>query len=232
MSVMKNVWIHYPRLELFSSIRSQNSRSSAWSKHCSNQATSRSWADFYRTLYQATAIHELSTWQDLVERDDFCKCIKLASRELNVKEYNLHTNIAISLFHCRAANISILQLGRFSSPIRKIFKITYNFMDKNFKNHEGCQICVSRLSPLPQKKSGAFCRSGSVGSSATVAPKWNFSWTVNLGEWKSMITFSAVQEDSGNSGKKCQERSIHTDCADRLSISFTYNLFYIPWLAI
>ena len=32
----------------------------------------------------------------------------------------------------RAANIHILQSGRFSLPIRKIFYITYNLMDKKF----------------------------------------------------------------------------------------------------
>ena len=52
---------------------------------------------------------------------------------------------------CRAANISILQSGRFSSPIRKISYITYNLMDKKFPESGRLSICVPGLVYFPWK---------------------------------------------------------------------------------
>ena len=52
-------------------------------------------------------------------------CINLISQSVCPRTQKKCTNT-------RAANISILQSGRFSSPIKKIFYITYSLMDKKF----------------------------------------------------------------------------------------------------
>ena len=50
-----------------------------------------------------------------------------------------------------AANISILQSGRFSSPIRKIFYITYNLMDKKFPESGRLSNLCTQIGYFPWK---------------------------------------------------------------------------------
>ena len=72
-----------------------------------------------------------------------------------------------------AANISILQSGRFSSPIRKIFYITYNLMDKKFPESGRLSNLCTQIGLFSLKMRKSSAESGTVGSSAELYEEFN-----------------------------------------------------------
>ena len=72
-----------------------------------------------------------------------------------------------------AANLSILQSGRFSSPIRKIFYITCNLMDKKFPESGRLSNLCTQIGLFSLKIRKLSVESGRVGSSAELYEEVN-----------------------------------------------------------
>ena len=104
-------------------------------------------------------------------------CIKHANRTTSlIYRYFHHVDRARTFLHLiplSAANTSLLQSGRFSSPIREIFHITNNLMDKKFPESGSLSnLCIwIGLFYLKIRKSSA--ESGRVGSSAELYEEAN-----------------------------------------------------------
>ena len=80
----------------------------------------------------------------------------------------------------RATNIYIMQSGRFYSKIRKIFKITYNSMDKIFPESGRLSNLCAQIGLFSLKIRKSSAESGRVGSSAVISVD-NY---IALGVWR------------------------------------------------
>ena len=90
----------------------------------------------------------------------------------------------------RAANISILQSGRFSSPIRKIYYITYDLMDKKFPESGRLSNLCTRIGLFSLKIRKSSAESGRVGSSG-----YNIKCGTKMAKWKLNFTLGCPTKE-------------------------------------
>ena len=114
------------------------------------------------TLHLHTSIAQFGSW------------ICILASSMPIRQHHWFTVISPcwkskNFFHLTplsVADISILQSGRFSSPVRKIFYITCNWMDKKFPESGRLSNLCTQIGLFSLKIRKSSAESGRVGSSA------------------------------------------------------------------